>query len=66
MSTQLATKFHFPANIDEKYMKFCVDLVMRDVKGEKINYAKESTNFWNRKMKKVVENRKKSMKNLVC
>ncbi len=66
MSTQLATKFHFPANIDEVYMKFLKDLIMRDVKGEKIDYAKESTNFWNRKMKKVVENRKKSMKNLVC
>ena len=66
MSPQLDTKFHFPANIDEVYMKFCLDLIMRDVKGEKIDYAKESTNFWNRKMKKVVESRKESMKKSVC
>ncbi len=66
MSPQLTKKFHFPANIDDEYMKFCFDLVIRDEKGEKIDYANESTNFWNRKMKKAVENRKKSMKNLVC
>ena len=66
MSTQLTTKFHFPANIDGEYMQFCFDLVMRDEKGEKIDYAKESTNFWNRKMKKAIESRKESMKNSVC
>ena len=65
-SPQLTTKFRFPGNIDEAYMKFLKDLIMRDVKGEKIDYAKESTNFWNRKMKEAVENSKKSMKNLVC
>jgi len=58
MSHQLAKKFHFPANIDEVYMKFCLDLIMRDVKGEKIDYAKESTNFWNQKMKKIIDSRK--------
>ena len=58
MSTQLTKKFHFPANIDEVYMKFCLDLIMRDVNGEKIDYAKESTNFWSRKMKKIIDSRK--------
>jgi len=66
MSPQLATKFHFPANIDDEYMKFCFDLVIRDENGEKIDYPKESMNFWSRKMKKAVESSKKSMENSVC
>ena len=58
MSPQLTKKFHFPANIDEVYMKFCLDLIMRDVNGEKIDHAKESTNFWSQKMKKIIDSRK--------
>ena len=32
------------------------------IKGEKIDYAIESMNFWNQKMKQAVESRKKSRK----
>ena len=59
-------EFHFPPEIDEEYQKFCYELFLKDKKGEKIDYAKESTTFWNRKMKKVIESRKESMKNSVC
>jgi len=35
--------------------KFCYDLIKRSKKGEKIDYAKESANFWNRKIKEAVD-----------
>ncbi len=55
-------EFHFPPEIHEEYKKFCYELIKRSDKGEKIDYAKESMNFWNKKMKQAVENRKKSRK----
>jgi hypothetical protein len=39
-SPQLSTKFRFPANIEEAHMKFLKGLIMRDAKGEKIDYVK--------------------------
>jgi len=51
MSQKLSTKFHFPAKVDEEYMQFCYELFVRDKKGEKINYEKESADFWNKKLK---------------
>ncbi len=52
---QLTTKFHFPAKVDEEYMQFCYELLLRGKKGEKIDYAKESRDFWNRKIKEAVD-----------
>ena len=48
-------EFHFPPEIDEEYKKFCYELIKRSKKGEKIDYAKESANFWNRKIKEAVD-----------
>ena len=56
-------EFHFPPEIDEEYKKFCYELIKRSDKGEKIDYAIESMNFWNQKMKQAVESNKKSKKN---
>ena len=56
-------EFHFPPEIDEEYKKFYHELIKRSDKGEKIDYAKESMNFWNQKMKQAVESSKKSKKN---
>ena len=56
-------EFHFPPEIDEEYQKFCYELFLRDKKGEKIDYAIESMNFWNQKMKQAVKSSKKSKKN---
>ncbi len=48
-------EFHFPPEIDEEYKKFCYGLIKRSKEGEKIDYAKESANFWNRKIKEAVD-----------
>ncbi len=58
-----AEEFHFPPEIDEEYQKFCYELFLKDKKGEKIDYAKESANFWNQKIREAIESRKKSKKN---
>ncbi len=55
-------KFHLAREVEEEYLKFCYELIKRSKKGEKIDYAKESMNFWNQKMKQAVESRKKSRK----
>ncbi|MEK0318313.1 MAG: hypothetical protein QQN43_01940 [Nitrosopumilus sp.] len=51
-------KFHLPPDIDLEYKKFCFELIQREAEGEKIDYEKESINFWNQKLKKAVNNQK--------
>ncbi|GFN41720.1 MAG: hypothetical protein IH842_00775 [Thaumarchaeota archaeon] len=51
-------KFHLPPDIDQEYKKICFELIQREAEGEKINYEKESINFWNQKLKKAVDNQK--------
>ncbi len=51
-------KFHLPPDIDLVYKKFCFELIQREAEGEKIDYEKESINFWNQKLKKAVNNQK--------
>ena len=51
-------KFHLPPDIDLGYKKICFELIQREAEGEKINYQKESINFWNQKLKKAVDNQK--------
>ena len=58
-------EFHFPPEIDEEYQKFCYELFLKDKKGEKIDYAKESANFWNQKIKEAVDSVKTLTDNVV-
>jgi len=51
-------KFHLTPDIDLEYKKFCFELIQREAEGEKIDYEKESINFWNQKLKKAVNNQK--------
>ena len=51
-------KSHLPSDIDLEYKKFCFELIQREEDGEKIDYEKESINFWNQKLKKAVNNQK--------
>ena len=52
-------KFHLPSDIDIEYKKFCFELIKREKKGEKIDFEKESINFWNQKLKEAVKKQKK-------
>ncbi len=51
-------KSYLSPDIDLEYKKFCFELIQREEKGEKIDYEKESINFWNQKLKKAVNNQK--------
>jgi hypothetical protein len=51
-------KFHRPHDIDLEYKKFVFELIQREKSGENIDYEKESINFWNKKLKEAVKNRK--------
>ncbi len=51
-------KSYLPAEIDQEYEKFCLELIQREKNGEKIDYGKESINFWNKKLKEALKNRK--------
>jgi len=51
-------KSYLPPEIDQEYEKFCFELIQREKKGEKIDYGKESINFWNKKLKEALKNRK--------
>jgi len=51
-------KSYLPSDIDLEYKKFCFELIQREEEGEKINYEKESINFWNQKLKEAVNNQK--------
>ncbi len=51
-------KFHLQPDVDQEYKKFCFELIQREAEGEKIDYEKESINFWNQKLKKAVNNQK--------
>ncbi len=55
MSQRLTTKSRLPAKVDEEYMQFCYELFVIDEKGQKINYQKESTDFWNKKIKELIK-----------
>ncbi len=51
-------KSYLQPDIDLEYKKFCFELIQREEKGEKIDYEKESINFWNQKLKEAVNNQK--------
>ena len=51
-------KFHLPEDIDLEYKKFVFELIKREKDGEKIDFEKESVNFWNKKLKQAVKNQK--------
>jgi hypothetical protein len=51
-------KIHLSPDIDLEYKKFCFELIQREEQGEKIDYEKESVNFWNQKLKQAVNNQK--------
>ncbi len=51
-------KSYLPAEIDQEYEKFCFELIQREKNGEKIDYGKESINFWNKKLKEALKNHK--------
>jgi hypothetical protein len=51
-------KIHLSPDIDLEYKKFCLELIQREEQGEKIDYEKESVNFWNQKLKQAVNNQK--------
>ena len=53
-------KFHLPEDIDLEYKKFVFELIKREKDGEKIDFEKESVNFWNKKLKEAVKNQKTS------
>ncbi len=55
MSQRLTTKFRLPAKVDEEYMQFCYELFVREEKGQKINYQKESMDFLNKKIKELIK-----------
>jgi len=55
MSQQLTTKFRLPAKVDEEYKQFCFELIQREKNGEKIDYGKESINFWDKKLKELIK-----------
>ncbi len=38
---------------DQRYKKFVLELIKREINGERINYAKQSVDFWNKELKKV-------------
>lgn len=58
MLKKLSEKSHLPSDIDIEYKKFCLDLIKREKNGEIIDYEKESINFWNKKLKDAIKNRK--------
>lgn len=51
-------KFHLPEDIDLEYKKLVFELIKREKQGEKIDFEKESINFWNKKLKDAVNNQK--------
>ena len=51
-------KFHLPSEIDLEYKKLVFELIKREEEGEKIDFEKESINFWNQKLKEAVNNQK--------
>ena len=51
-------KSYLPPEIDQEYEKFCYELIKREKHGEKIDYGKESINFWNKKLKEALRNRR--------
>ena len=51
-------KFHLPPEIDLEYKKLVFELIQREEEGEKIDFEKESINFWNQKLKEAVNNQK--------
>ena len=53
-------KFHLPSEIDLEYKKLVFELIKREEEGEKIDFEKESINFWNQKLKEAVNNQKKN------
>ena len=54
-------KFHLPPEIDLEYKKLVFELIKREEEGEKIDFEKESINFWNQKLKEAVNNQKKKL-----
>ena len=38
---------------DQRYKKFVLELIKREINGERINYEKLSVDFWNKELKKV-------------
>ena len=51
-------KFHLPEDIDLEYKKLVFELIKREKQGEKIDFEKESIDFWNKKLKEAVSNQK--------
>lgn len=51
-------KFNLPKDIDIEYKKFVFELIKREKNGEKIDFEKESVNFWNQKLKEALKNQK--------
>ncbi|MFB5610223.1 MAG: hypothetical protein ACE5R3_02190 [Nitrosopumilaceae archaeon] len=51
-------RFHLPPDIDLEYKKLVFELIQREEDGERIDYEKESINFWNQKLKEAVNNQK--------
>jgi len=43
-------KSYLPPEIDQEYEKFCFELIKREKNGEKIDYGRESINFWTKKL----------------
>ena len=43
------------SKVDEEYMQFCFELIIREKNGEKIDYGKESVSFWNKKLKELIK-----------
>lgn len=51
-------RFRLPQDIDLEYKKLVFELIQREEDGERIDYEKESINFWNQKLKEAVNNQK--------
>ncbi len=48
-------KSYLPPEIDQEYERYCFELIKREKNGEKIDYGKESINFWNKKIKELTK-----------
>jgi len=51
-------KSHLSREIDQEYERYCFELIKREKTGEKIDYGRESINFWNKKLKQALNSRK--------